>query len=221
LDQLTSLELVDMMDPEKEDQNSSVTGKLMQEYNNTDEKAKVVEEHDVENPYDLKIEIYVKKHGCKNKSGGSPVKRYRADVRKCCLYVCIIFLLLCLVAVGVFLAVYFTRKEPAEAQTSSGLVRGRVVASPQGTEVEEYLGIPFAKPPVGELRYADPVPIGQFPGGDYDAVDYKYACLGYIDTTFGDFAGADMWNSKNPLREDCLYLNIWVPRPKRFYSKFT
>ena len=37
----------------------------------------------------------------------------------------------------------------------------------------------------------------------------------FLDTTFGDFRGSDMWNSKNPLREDCLYLHVWVPTPRR------
>jgi len=33
-----------------------------------------------------------------------------------------------------------------------------------------------------------------------------------IDKTYGDFVGMDMWNAQSPLSEDCLYLNIWVPR---------
>jgi carboxylesterase type B len=32
-----------------------------------------------------------------------------------------------------------------------------------------------------------------------------------IDTSYGDFAGTDMWNAKNPLNEDCLYINVWAP----------
>jgi len=39
-------------------------------------------------------------------------------------------------------------------QTSSGPVDGH--SAPSATEVSEYLGIPFAKPPVGELRFEPP-----------------------------------------------------------------
>jgi len=38
------------------------------------------------------------------------------------------------------------------------------------------------------------------------------SCIQYIDKTYGDFIGLDMWNAQSPLSEDCLYLNIWVPR---------
>ncbi len=54
-----------------------------------------------------------------------------------------------------------------------------------------------------------------FIAGTYDAVDYQNSCILYLDTTFGDFKGSDMWNPKNPLSEDCLFLNLWVPRPHR------
>lgn len=32
-----------------------------------------------------------------------------------------------------------------------------------------------------------------------------------LDTYFGDFYGATMWNSNVPSSEDCLYLNVYVP----------
>ena len=32
-----------------------------------------------------------------------------------------------------------------------------------------------------------------------------------VDETYGDFVGTDMWNSKNTISEDCLYLNVWSP----------
>jgi hypothetical protein len=32
-----------------------------------------------------------------------------------------------------------------------------------------------------------------------------------MDTYFGDFFGATMWNSNVAMSEDCLYLNVYVP----------
>ena len=38
------------------------------------------------------------------------------------------------------------------------------------------------------------------------------SCMQNIDKTYGDFIGLDMWNAQSPLNEDCLFINIWVPR---------
>ena len=46
----------------------------------------------------------------------------------------------------------------------------------------------------------------------YDALTMGNSCIQFIDRTYGDFIGTDMWNAKSPLSEDCLYVNIWVPR---------
>jgi len=54
-------------------------------------------------------------------------------------------------------------------KTSLGDIRGRVVSAPLGgvtdVTVDQYLGIPFAVPPVGQLRFADPVPLDRLPSG--------------------------------------------------------
>ena len=54
----------------------------------------------------------------------------------------------------------FQRKQPngtigQVVDTSSGLVTGH--AATYYSEVSEYLGIPYAKPPMGDLRFAAPV----------------------------------------------------------------
>ncbi|KAK9680178.1 Carboxylesterase family [Popillia japonica] len=40
------------------------------------------------------------------------------------------------------------------------------------------------------------------------------SCVQIIDTVFGDFPGATMWNPNTPIEEDCLYINVVVPKPR-------
>ena len=56
-------------------------------------------------------------------------------------------------------------------KTSVGRIQGHLVSAP-GSEypVWEYLGIPFAKPPVGELRFSDPEPLDELPQGKYKQI---------------------------------------------------
>lgn len=49
-------------------------------------------------------------------------------------------------------------------KTLSGKVKGHVVETPASDSVQEYLGIPYAKPPVGELRFANPEPAEKWTG---------------------------------------------------------
>lgn len=98
--------------------------------------------------------------------------------------------------------------------TSNGAVTGHI--APGTSCVIEYLGIPYAKPPVGELRFAAPQPIGhQQP---YTAANFGFDCP---QTASGpsNFPGLtpqaqriiDYFASGtgNPQDEDCLTLNIW------------
>ena len=44
--------------------------------------------------------------------------------------------------------------------TGSGPIRGRVVTRPDSDKTtHEWLGIPYARPPVGELRFQPPLPV--------------------------------------------------------------
>ena len=51
-----------------------------------------------------------------------------------------------------------------EVNTSSGTVVGKLETLPNGKSVYEYLGIPYAKPPVNELRFARPESFKPSPG---------------------------------------------------------
>lgn len=64
-----------------------------------------------------------------------------------------------------------------------------------------FLGVPFAQPPVGELRFRNPASINTTFNGTYEATAYAPECVGYG----GDDLGY-------PISEDCLYLNVIRPQ---------
>lgn len=85
-------------------------------------------------------------------------------------------------------------------QTSSGLVAGTQVQP----GVKAYLGIPFARPPVGDLRWRAPQPVRW--AGVWNADRKGPECIQVlrphdINHYFGE----------EPSSEDCLYMNIWAP----------
>ena len=72
-----------------------------------------------------------------------------------------------------------------------------------GTEengVASWLGIPFAKPPVGERRFKAPEYV--------DASDRIFEARYYGKRSYGASEGGDY--IQNLASEDCLYLNIWL-----------
>ena len=87
--------------------------------------------------------------------------------------------------------------------------------------VEVYAGIPYAKPPVGDLRWREPEPADPWEGvlaADHFAPmsmqpqnDPIYSSLrqiiGFHDYKWFDFSD----NYREPVSEDSLYLNIWKP----------
>jgi len=96
--------------------------------------------------------------------------------------------------------------------TRCGRVRGRRSYIPSlGREVNEFLGIPFAQPPLGDLRFRHPLPVRPW-RGVRNATTLPASCFQKPDTAFGDFYGSTVWNSPTPVSEDCLYVNVWVPR---------
>ena len=85
-------------------------------------------------------------------------------------------------------------------KTANGSLQG--TANP-ATGVRSYKGIPFAEPPVGELRWKRPQPAKDWQGVR-KADKFGPRCM--QRAIFGD-----MNFRSNGVSEDCLYLNVWTP----------
>ncbi len=89
-----------------------------------------------------------------------------------------------------------------QVRTHAGIVQGIVAAD---SNVAAYKGIPYATPPMGDLRWRPPVPAPAW-DGVRDAAAFGHACpqpaRGPNSLYFGDMA---------PASEDCLTLNVWTP----------
>ena len=79
---------------------------------------------------------------------------------------------------------------------NNGVLEGKRHDSFRGTIVYEFLGIPYAVPPTGSLRFENPQPLETSWKGILPVKNYKDACV---------------QNKDKPDSEDCLHLNIWVP----------
>lgn len=106
-------------------------------------------------------------------------------------------------------------------QTSSGPVKGH--AAKDSDEVSEYLGIPYAQPPVDDLRFQPSV---RYNGTDtIAATNFGYACmqpalslsgtgkrqiLGLHLTDAGFALLSDYATTIPTQDEDCLTLNVWT-----------
>jgi para-nitrobenzyl esterase len=85
-------------------------------------------------------------------------------------------------------------------QTANGVVEG---ISEKGSGVRSFKGIPFAAPPVGDLRWQAPQPVKDW-NGVRKADQFGPRCM--QRPIFGD-----MGFRSNGMSEDCLYLNVWTP----------
>ena len=96
-----------------------------------------------------------------------------------------------------------------KAVTENGVVRG---IQGGNARITVYRGVPFAAPPVGDLRWREPQPAKDWEG--------ERCCFEFGPISMQEIPGGNKeniytreWhvNSDIPMSEDCLYLNIWTP----------
>jgi para-nitrobenzyl esterase len=80
-------------------------------------------------------------------------------------------------------------QEPPSAMVTGGNIRGSLLKD--GGAV--FKGIPFAAPPVGDLRWREPAPVPTWTG-IRDATNFAARCM----------------QNGDGVSEDCLYLNVWT-----------
>ena len=83
-------------------------------------------------------------------------------------------------------------------KTANGLLQGT-----QESGISIFKGIPYAQPPVGDLRWKEPQPVKNWEGtrkADHFSARAMQLPI-YSDMNF----------RSDGISEDCLYLNIWTP----------
>lgn len=86
--------------------------------------------------------------------------------------------------------------------SSTGKIEG-VFREILGQRISAFYGVPFARPPVGKLRFARPQPVNRWKGV-FQATSLPAACMQF-------HSDAIPWDTKVSESEDCLKLNIWTP----------
>jgi para-nitrobenzyl esterase len=113
-----------------------------------------------------------------------------------------------------FVSLSAVQDEPAIIRVTGGLISG---TQNQAGDVRIFRGIPFAAPPVGDFRWKAPQAVKPWAGvRRCDA--FGPSPIQDVPAPFGPWS-AEYLIPKEPISEDCLYLNVWTgataakPRP--------
>ncbi|KAF2737423.1 alpha/beta-hydrolase, partial [Polyplosphaeria fusca] len=102
-----------------------------------------------------------------------------------------------------FLVVFLSFHGACQIPPTVAIANGTIIGvNDAQNHVQKFLGVPFAEPPVGDLRLRQATPIRKA-FGTWDASHFGHSCLGP--------RGSNQPNGS----EDCLTLNIWRPEGAR------
>ncbi len=105
----------------------------------------------------------------------------------------------------------YNQSEQLIIETLSGLLEGKIL-DVFGSTIYAFIGIPYAEPPVGKLRFSRSVPVKRW-AGIRKAHNFTPMCPQIILSTE---VTPTNYLSEN-MSEDCLSINVWTPdiKPKQ------
>ena len=93
-----------------------------------------------------------------------------------------------------------------KVKTENGWVQG--VPSGMRT-ITVFRGLPYAAPPVGDRRWKAPAPVENWEGMRTADTFAPIAAQTVEDDVF--YSKEFDYREREPMSEDCLYLNVWTP----------
>jgi cholinesterase len=115
-----------------------------------------------------------------------------------------------------------SKHDDLTVQTNSGSVNGKIDSA--YPSVRQFLGIPFAQPPVGDLRWVAPQPLYQ-PDAKIDASEIGPSCIQYFNTNASSVYRNQVLeynlqglNRTGDISEDCLKLSVWAPTQDKHHG---
>jgi len=103
---------------------------------------------------------------------------------------------------GIFLSAVMSPQLTAADRVR--IANGVLESTAPSSGVRSFKGIPFAQPPVGDLRWREPQPVKNWTGVR-KADKFGPRCMQHAGPN------ADFWFRSDGMSEDCLYLNVWTP----------
>ena len=112
----------------------------------------------------------------------------------------ILYLMLAVIVLKFEASSQSTNAFGVQVKIDNGIIEGNYNTH---SGIQTYFGVPFAKPPVGNLRWKAPQPLDKWNGVKQTK---KFGPRPMQTIVFGD-----MNSRSDGVSEDCLYLNVWTP----------
>jgi carboxylesterase type B len=95
-----------------------------------------------------------------------------------------------------------------KVRVNQGIIKGVIEPLPNGKKFQRFSGIPYAKPPIGELRFRAPQKLMKFATDEIDCTYEGNQCV-HKSLFYKIYVGS----------EDCLNLNVYVPNDVKNVGK--